>query len=110
MQALKTRPGIHRGGILSLRVEDISPNPVQPRRFFDEAGLRELGADMDRTDILEQPVSPVFQERLCKATRIPDAVAVPFDPERSAGRYQQRLVGTDQERRFRSRHKHFSAQ
>ena len=40
MQALKTRPGVHRGGILSLRVEDISPNPVQPRRHFDEAGLR----------------------------------------------------------------------
>ena len=42
MQALKTRPGVHRGGILSLRVEDISPNPVQPRRRFDEESLREL--------------------------------------------------------------------
>ena len=42
MQTLKTRPGVHRGGILSLRVEDIAPNPVQPRRHFDETGLREL--------------------------------------------------------------------
>ena len=52
MQALKTRPGVHRGGILSLRVEDISPNPVQPRRHFDEAGLRELSDSIRSYGIL----------------------------------------------------------
>jgi ParB family chromosome partitioning protein len=42
MQALRARPVFRRGGILSVRVEDLSPNPVQPRRRFDEEELREL--------------------------------------------------------------------
>ena len=42
MQTYRTRPAFRRGGILSLRVEDLSPNPVQPRRRFDEEELREL--------------------------------------------------------------------
>ena len=52
MQTLKTRPAVHRGGILSLRVEDIAPNPVQPRRVFDEAGLRELSDSIRSYGIL----------------------------------------------------------
>lgn len=52
MQALRTRPGVHRGGILSLRVEDISPNPVQPRRHFDEEGIRELSESIRSYGIL----------------------------------------------------------
>lgn len=52
MQALRTRPGLHRGGILSLRLEDISPNPVQPRRHFDEDGLRELSESIRSYGIL----------------------------------------------------------
>ena len=42
MQALRARPAFRRGGILSVRVEDLAPNPVQPRRRFDEESLREL--------------------------------------------------------------------
>ena len=42
MQTLRARPAFRRGGILSVRVEDLSPNPVQPRRRFDEESLREL--------------------------------------------------------------------
>ena len=42
MQALRARPAFRRGGILSVRVEDLAPNPVQPRRRFDEERLREL--------------------------------------------------------------------
>ena len=42
MQALRARPAFRRGGILSVRVEDLTPNPVQPRRRFDEESLREL--------------------------------------------------------------------
>ena len=42
MQALRTRPALRRSGLLYLRVEDILPNPVQPRKFFDEDALREL--------------------------------------------------------------------
>ena len=35
MQALRSRPGLRRGGILYLPVDEIAPNPVQPRRHFD---------------------------------------------------------------------------
>ncbi len=52
MQALKSRPALHRGGILSLRVEDIAPNPVQPRRHFEEEGLRELSESIRSYGIL----------------------------------------------------------
>mgnify|MGYP000352201760 CR=1 FL=1 len=36
MQALRTRPGLRRGGIIYLCTEDIAPCPVQPRKVFDE--------------------------------------------------------------------------
>ncbi len=52
MQITRARPGVHRGGILSVRVEDISPNPVQPRRHFDEEGLRELSESIRSYGIL----------------------------------------------------------
>ena len=52
MQTLRARPGLHRGGILSLRVEDILPNPVQPRKRFDEEGLRELSESIRSYGIL----------------------------------------------------------
>ena len=42
MQGLRTRPPLRRSGLLYLRVEDIRPNPVQPRKVFDEEALREL--------------------------------------------------------------------
>ena len=52
MQALRTRPGLHRGGILSLRLEDIAPNPVQPRKHFDEQELQELSESIRTYGIL----------------------------------------------------------
>ncbi len=52
MPITRARPGLHRGGILSLRLEDISPNPVQPRRQFDEEGLRELSESIRSYGIL----------------------------------------------------------
>lgn len=43
MQALKNRPPvIRRGGIVYIGVEDIKPNPVQPRRDFEAEALEEL--------------------------------------------------------------------
>ena len=47
MQALRTRPGLRRGGILSIRVDDISPSPVQPRKRFDDGELQELSESID---------------------------------------------------------------
>ena len=52
MQALRPRPGLRRGGILSLRVDDISPNPVQPRKRFEDESLRELSESIRSYGIL----------------------------------------------------------
>ena len=52
MPITRARPGLHRGGVLSLRLEDISPNPVQPRRHFDEEALRELSDSIRSYGIL----------------------------------------------------------
>ena len=52
MQALKTRPGVRRGGLLYLRTEDIAPSPVQPRQYFDDEGLRELSESIRNYGIL----------------------------------------------------------
>lgn len=52
MQALKTRPGVRRGGILYLRTEDIAPSPVQPRQYFDDDALKELSDSIRNYGIL----------------------------------------------------------
>ena len=52
MQALRTRPGLRRGGILSIRVDDISPSPVQPRKRFDDGELQELSESIRSYGIL----------------------------------------------------------
>jgi ParB family chromosome partitioning protein len=52
MQALKTRPGVRRGGILYLRTEDIAPSPVQPRQYFDDGALKELSESIRNYGIL----------------------------------------------------------
>ena len=52
MQALRTRPGVRRGNIVWLPAEDIAPNPVQPRKLFDEKALEELGQSIKSYGIL----------------------------------------------------------
>lgn len=52
MQALRSRPGVRRGGILYLRADDLSPNPVQPRRRFDDEALAELSESIKTYGIL----------------------------------------------------------
>ena len=42
MQALRSRPALRRGGIVYLSTDDIYPNPVQPRKLFDDESLEEL--------------------------------------------------------------------
>ena len=49
MQALRTRPGTRRGGIVYLRTGDIYPNPVQPRKQFDSGALEELSLSIKIT-------------------------------------------------------------
>lgn len=52
MQALRTRPGLKRGGIIYLCTEDIAPCPVQARRIFDDDSLRELSESIKSYGIL----------------------------------------------------------
>ena len=52
MQALRSRPGVRRGGILYLRTDELSPNPVQPRRRFDDEALAELSESIKSYGIL----------------------------------------------------------
>ena len=48
MQTLRHR----RGGIIYIRTEDISPNPIQPRKSFDEEALQELSRSIKSYGIL----------------------------------------------------------
>ena len=52
MQALKSRPGLRRGGIVYLRAEDIVPSPMQPRRNFEDESLRQLSESIRSYGIL----------------------------------------------------------
>lgn len=52
MQTLRSRPTIRRGGIIYLRIDDISPNPVQPRKIFDDEALKELSESIRSYGIL----------------------------------------------------------
>lgn len=71
--------------VLRLPVADIRPNPAQPRRFFDEAALRELASSIRRHGIL-QPLTVrrrgdswelVAGERRLRAARLAGLETVP---------------------------------
>ena len=71
--------------VLRLDVSSIRPNPRQPRRMFDEAGLRELAASIRRHGIL-QPLTVrrqaggwelVAGERRLRAARLAGLDTVP---------------------------------
>lgn len=77
----------HRGGrrILRLPAAEIHPNPAQPRRFFDEAGLKDLASSIRRHGIL-QPLTVrrrgkgwelVAGERRLRAARLAGLETVP---------------------------------
>ncbi len=52
MQTLQTRP-IHRRGVITyLPTEDIQPNPIQPRKLFDESSITELSRSIENYGIL----------------------------------------------------------
>lgn len=52
MQALKARPQLRRGGIIYLGTHEIHPNPVQPRKSFDDPSLEELCSSIKNYGIL----------------------------------------------------------
>lgn len=52
MQALRTRPAVRRGNIVWLPAAEITPNPVQPRKQFNDADLEELSRSIKNYGIL----------------------------------------------------------
>ena len=85
MQATRTRPALRRGGIVYLSTEDIVPNPVQPRKLFDDEGLEELSRSIQDYGILN-PLSVrlrgsryelVAGERRLRAARLAGLKEVP---------------------------------
>lgn len=52
MQALKSQTVLRRGGIVYLRTDELTPNPVQPRKRFDDESLEELSGSIKSYGIL----------------------------------------------------------
>lgn len=52
MQAIKRRMGIRHGEVISIPVEELYPNPVQPRKIFKDADLTELSCSIAEYGIL----------------------------------------------------------
>ena len=85
MQATKRRPGIRRGGIIYLSVEDIEPNPVQPRQHFSDSDLHELSMSIAEYGILnpltvrlrESRYELVAGERRLRAAKLAGMCDVP---------------------------------
>ena len=85
MQALRARPPVRRGGIVWLPVEEVSPNPVQPRSQFDDQALEELSRSIRSYGILN-PLTVrcrggkyelVAGERRLRAARLAGLTEVP---------------------------------
>lgn len=52
MQALRSQTALKRGGIVYLRTDELTPNPVQPRKRFDDESLEELSGSIKSYGIL----------------------------------------------------------
>ena len=52
MQALKSQTALRRGGIVYLRTDELTPNPVQTRKRFDDESLEELSGSIKSYGIL----------------------------------------------------------
>lgn len=52
MQTLRNRPGLRRGRVIYLKPEELAPNPVQPRKIFDEESLYELSESIKSYGVL----------------------------------------------------------
>ena len=52
MQTTCSRPALRRGSIVYLDIDDITPNPVQPRKIFEDEALSELSQSIKSYGIL----------------------------------------------------------
>lgn len=85
MQALKNRGFLDRPRVSFLPIASLRPNPSQPRKVFDQAGLQELAASITQYGIL-QPLTVrkrpdgyelVAGERRLRAARLAGLKEVP---------------------------------
>ena len=85
MQALKSQTALRRGGIVYLRTDELTPNPVQPRKRFDDESLEELSGSIKSYGILN-PLTVrlrcgkyelVAGERRLRAARLAGLTEVP---------------------------------
>ena len=85
MQATQSRPAVRRGSIVWLPAAEIAPNPVQPRKRFDDKGLEELSQSIRSYGILN-PLTVrcrggkyelVAGERRLRAARLAGLTEVP---------------------------------
>ena len=85
MQATKLRPGTRRGGIIWLPVDELDPNPVQPRKNFPDGDLQELSDSIAQYGILnpltvrlrDNKYELVAGERRLRAARLAGLYDVP---------------------------------
>lgn len=52
MQATKLRPALRRGGVIWLPVDELEPNPVQPRKNFSDGDIQELSNSIAQYGVL----------------------------------------------------------
>ena len=85
MQATKLRPGTRRGGIIWLPVDELDPNPVQPRKNFPDGDLQELSDSIAQYGVLnpltvrlrDNKYELVAGERRLRAARLAGLYDVP---------------------------------
>ena len=85
MQATKLRPGTRRGGRIWLPVDDLDPNPVQPRQTFPDGELQELSDSIAQYGVLnpltvrlrDNKYELVAGERRLRAARLAGLYDVP---------------------------------
>ncbi len=85
MQATKLRPGTRRGGIIWLPVDELDPNPVQPRKNFSDGELQELSDSIAQYGVLnpltvrlrDNKYELVAGERRLRAARLAGLYDVP---------------------------------
>ena len=85
MQATKLRPGTRRGGIIWLPVDELDPNPVQPRKNFPDGELQELSDSIAQYGVLnpltvrlrDNKYELVAGERRLRAARLAGLYDVP---------------------------------
>ncbi len=88
MQTLRNRPGLRRGRVIYLKPDELAPNPVQPRKRFDEESLNELCESIKSYGILN-PLTVrarnggyelVAGERRLRAAKLAGLTEVPCIP------------------------------